>query len=188
MYNYYYRQNTAPIPTTTTTTPTTAPVPTTTTTPTMSPNTPEPLTPAQPYAQMQEIIADIVELYHSELMNIKTYDDLLALAPNLEDQELIEDIIDNTNQNILYLEQIYLGLTGDVIDKLPLGTRISHNLSYAELLNNTLFSKTDTLGQYETIYRMIPIQPYKDVLFNSIIFQLKDATTSNYLISTQMQM
>lgn len=165
MYNYYYRQNTPPVPT-------------------MS----QPLTPTQPYAQMQEILTDIVELYHTELMNIKTYNELLALAPNLQDQELIEEIIDHTNQNILYLEQIYLGLTGDVIDKLPLGTRISSNLSYAELLRNTLFSKTDTLEQYETLYRMTPIQPYKDVLFNAIVCQLKDATTTNYLISTQIAM
>ena len=175
MYNYYYRQNTTPTPNMSQTTGTPS-------------DMPQPLTPTQPYAQMQEIIADIVELYHNELMNIKTYDDLLALAPNQQDEELIEDIIDHTNQNILYLEQIYLGLTGDVIDKLPLGTRVVDNISYSELLRNTLFSKTDTLNQYETIYRMIPIQPYKDVLFNSIMCQLKDATSCNYLISTQMQM
>lgn len=165
MYNSYYRQDVAPVSTLS-----------------------EPLSPIQPYAQMQEIITDIVGLYHNELMNIKTYDVLLGLAPNLQDEELIQDIINNTNQNILYLEQIYLGLTGEAMDKLPIGTRISDTIAYPELLRNTLFSKTDTLDQYETIYRMIPIQPYKDVLFNSIMCQLKDATTCNYLISTQMQM
>jgi len=139
----------------------------------------------QPYAQMQEIIADIIELYHNELMNIDVYDELLGLAPNLQDQELIQDIINHTNQNILYLEQIYLGLTGDVIQKVSLGTRAVNNISYSDLLRAALFSKTDTLEQYETIYRMIPIQPYKDIMFHTIMCQLKDATTCNYLISIQ---
>lgn len=142
----------------------------------------------QPYAQMQEIIADIIELYHSERMNITMYDELLGLTPNLQDQELIQDMIDHTNQNILYLDQIYLGLTGDAIQEVPLGTRKTNDIPYSDLLRSTLFSKTDTLEQYESIYRMIPIQPYKDIMFHSIMNQLKDATTCNYLISTQTQM
>lgn len=141
----------------------------------------------QPYAQMQEIITDIIELYHSELMNVAMYDQLLGLAPNLQDQELIQDMIDHTNQNILHLEQIYLGLTGDTIQKVPLSTRQINNSSYSDLLRASLFSKTDTLEQYESIYRMIPIQPYKDIMFHSIMCQLKDATTCNYLISVQTQ-
>lgn len=141
----------------------------------------------QPYAQMQEIITDIIELYHSELMNVAMYDQLLGLAPNLQDQELIQDMIDHTNQNILHLEQIYLGLTGDTIQKVPLSTRQINNSSYSDLLRASLFSKTDTLEQYESIYRMIPIQPYKDIMFHSIMCQLKDATTCNYLISIQTQ-
>lgn len=136
---------------------------------------------------MQEIITDIVELYHNELMNKKIYSELLESVPNWQDEELIQDIIYHTDQNILSLEQIYLGLTGSVIEKLPMGTRESENLSYPQLLKNTLFSKTDTLEQYESIYRAIPFQPYKDVMFNSIMCQLKDATTCNYLISKQMQ-
>ncbi len=141
-----------------------------------------------PYAQMQEIITDILELYHRELMNLKMYHTLSTLAPNLQDEELIQTIIDHTKQNTLYLEQIYLGLTGDVIEEIPLNTEISDNTSYQELLKNALFSKTDTLEQYECIYKMIPFQPYKDIMFHSIMCQLQDATSYNYLIATQSHM
>ena len=149
---------------------------------------PSTLMPTQPYAQMQEIITDVVELYHRELMNLKSYETLLELSPNLQDEELVQDIVNHTNQNIFYLEQIYLGLTGDVIDRLPLGNRITNQMSYSDLLKNTLFAKLDTLEQYELIYRMIPVQPYKDVLLNTLICQLKDAATCNYLITTQPMM
>lgn len=142
----------------------------------------------QPYGQMQEIITDIIELYHNELINIAMYDELLGLAPNLQDEELIQDIINHTNQNILSLEQIYLGLTGDTIEAVPFGKRAANQLSYWDLLQSTLFSKTDSLEQYDAIYRMVPIQPYKDMLFSTIICQLKDATTCNYLISLQAKM
>lgn len=198
MYSYYYRQDTMPTPT----------LPT----PDLSSETgmpftlipaqpdaqiqatdsniemPSTLMPTQPYAQMQEIIADIVELYHREAMNMSFYEALLELSPNQQDEELIQDIIDHTNQNLFHLEQIYLGLTGDVMDKLPLGNRTMDQISYSDLLKNTLFSKLDTLEQYELIYRMIPIQPYKDVLLNTLICQLKDAATCNYLIATQPMM
>ena len=142
--------------------------------------------PTQPYAQMQELLEGIVELYHKELMNIESYNDLLSLSPTMEDEELIQDIINHTNENILYLEQIYLGLTGSPLEQLPINTRRVTNISYPELLRNTLFSKTDTLEPYESIYRTVPWQPYKDILFNSIMCQLKDAAICNYLISMQV--
>ena len=146
------------------------------------------ITPKQPYSQMQDIVSDIIELYHTELRNVNMYQPLVNLVPNMEEEEIIEDIIDHTNNNILYLGQMYMGLTGDTIDTLSTPTQEPPTLSYTDLLRNVLFSKTDTLEQYERIYRLIPIQPYKDVLFEIIIGQLKDATSSNYLISIQTQM
>ena len=145
----------------------------------------QPLTIRPPYAQMQDIVADIVELYHNEIRNLKMYQSLLDLSPNMEEEEIIENIIDHTNDHILYLSQMYLGLTGDTIEKLPMPNEELLDLSYSELLKNTLFSKTDTLEAYEMLYRLISIQPYKDVLFKIIICQLKDATSCNYLISIQ---
>lgn len=177
MHNYFYRQDLTSEPTTTTNN----------TSPGSSPNNMSPSIPP-PYSQMRNIITDIVELYHTEVKNMSIYQPLLELAPNMEQEEIVTDIIDHTNNNLLYLEQMYLGLTGDTIDKLSMPTPVSPDLSYNELLKNTLFSKTDTLEQYETIYRLIPIQPYKDVLFDIIMTQLKDATSTNYLISIQPQM
>lgn len=149
--------------------------------------TPTPLTQRPPYSQMQDIISDIVELYHNEIRNLNMYQSLLEISPNMEEEEIIEGIIDHTNNNILYLGQMHLGLTGETIDNLAMPVEEFPNLSYIDLLKNTLFSKTDTLEQYEMLYRLIPIQPYKDVLFEIIICQLKDATSSNYLISIQSQ-
>lgn len=172
MYNYSYRQNITPIPTSVQDAENTQ-------------ITQVPLTKKQPYSQMQDIIMDIIELYHNEVRNMDMYQPLLELAPNMEQEEIIQGIIDHTSNNIRYLEQMYLGLTGNTIDKLSMPAQESPKLSYVELLKTTLFSKTDTLEQYETIYRLIPIQPYKDVLFETIICQLKDATSTNYLISIQ---
>lgn len=183
MYNYFYRQNTTPMP------PKTPPtqLPIDTQKPEETQMTPAILTKKQPYSQMQDIVTDIVELYHTEIKNMNMYQPLLTLTPNMEQEEIILDIIDHTSNNILYLEQMYLGLTGDTIKKLAMPSQESPNLSYVELLKNTLFSKTDTLEQYEKIYRLVPIQPYKDVLFEVIMSQLKDATSCNYLISVQPQ-
>lgn len=136
---------------------------------------------------MQNIVSDIIELYHNEIKNINMYQSLMSLAPNMEQEEIIMDIIYHTEGNISYLEQIYLGLTGDTIEKISMIEEELESLSYTELLKNTLFSKTDTLEQYEKVYRLIPIQPYKDILFETIICQIKDATSCNYLISTQSQ-
>lgn len=136
-----------------------------------------------PYTQMQDIVSDIVELYHTELRNKRLYQPLQGLAPHMEQEEIILDIIEHTDNNILYLSQMYMGLTGDTIDALSMPEEDQPALSYPELLKNVLFSKTDTLDQYESIYRLIPIQPYKDLLFEIIINQLKDATAANYLIS-----
>ncbi|HHX62775.1 MAG TPA: hypothetical protein GX707_18995 [Epulopiscium sp.] len=170
MYNYFYRQNPTPELMTQ-----------------QLPTTPASPTVKLPYSQMQDLISDMVELYHNEIRNMNMYQPLLELSPNMEEEEIIQGIIDHTNNNILYLEQMYLGLTGDSIDKLAMPTEEFPNLSYTELLKNTLFSKTDTLEQYEVLYRLIPIQAYKDMLFQMIIGQLKDATSSNYLISIQTQ-
>lgn len=138
-----------------------------------------------PYFQMQEVISDIIELYHNELRNINMYQPLLALAPNMEEEEIIKTIIDHTNDNSLYLSEIYVGLTGDTIDTLSNSVEEMPAISYTELLKNVLFSKTDTLEQYESVYRAIPMQPYKDLLFEIIISQLQDATSANYLLSAQ---
>lgn len=143
------------------------------------------LTIRPPYSQMQDIVADIVELYHNEIKNLNMYQYLLDLSPNMEEEEIIENTIDHTKNNILYLGQMYLGLTGDTMEKLSMPTEEFLDLSYSDLLKNTLFSKTDTLEAYEMLYRMISIQPYKDVLFKIIVHQLEDASTSNYLISIQ---
>ena len=148
----------------------------------------ESITPKQPYSQMQDMVSDIVELYHTELKNKKMYQPLIDLVPNMEEEEIVMGIIDHTNNNIHYLSQMYMGLTGDTIDTSPMTLEEPPILSYKELLRNVLFSKTDTLEQYETIYRLIPLQPYKDLLFEIIICQLKDATSVNYLISLQTQM
>ncbi len=186
MYNYSYGQNIVPeatMPSTqinylnkTTTNAEPSPIPE------------SPLTPKPPYVHMEETISDIVELYHNEIKNLNMYQLLPALVPNMEEEEIITSIINHTKNNILYLEQIYLGLTGDTIDKLPMPKQQFPKLTYKELLKNTLFSKTDTLEQYETVYRIIPIQPYKDILFEILMSQLKDATSSNYLISIQTQL
>lgn len=144
--------------------------------------------PKLPYYQMADTVGDIVEIYHTELRNLNMYEVLPSLVPNMEEDEIITNIIDHTKSNINYLEQMHLGLTGEPIDKLPMPKQEIPKLTYKELLKNTLFSKTDTLDQYETIYRVIPFQPYKDMLFQIIMSQLKDATSSNYLISTQTQM
>ena len=158
------------------------------TTSTAEPSPSPALTTKQPYTQMAEIISDIIELYHKEIRNLNMYESLPELVPNLEEEEIVLSIINHTKNNIQYLEQMYLGLTGDTINQLSMPEEELSKLSYEELLRNTLFSKTDTLEQYETIYRIIPVQPYKDVLFEIIIGQLKDATSSNYLISLQTQM
>lgn len=169
MFNYLYRKNITPEPIMQQT------------------STNSPLTLKPPYSQMQDIVSDIIELYHNEINNLNMYQALIKLAPNMEQEEIIQGIIDHTNNNIRYLEQMYLGLTGDTINKLAMPAENFLNLSYTELLKNTLFSKTDILERYETIYRLVPIQPYKDILFEIIICQLKDATSSNYLISIQPQ-
>lgn len=140
-----------------------------------------------PYAQMQDIVSNIMELYHTEIRNLNMYESLLGLVPNMEDEELIQDIIDNTTRNIDYLSQMYLGFTGDPMDPLSMPKEELPDISFLELLKNTLFSKTDTLKQYEAIYRLVPLQPYKDLLFEMILTQLKDATACNYLISIQTQ-
>ncbi len=175
MSNYFYRKNIVP-----------------TTPETINNAEPSPsadnLTPQLPYSQMQDIVTDIVELYHTEIRNMNMYQLLPELVPNMEEEEIITDIIAHTKNNVLYLEQMYLGLTGDTIDQLSMPQQEFPKLTYKELLRNTLFSKTDTLEQYETIYRLIPIQPYKDVLFEIIMCQLKDASSTNYLISIQTQM
>lgn len=159
MYNCFYRQNT----------------------------TPAPLTQHPPYAQMQDIVSDIVELYHTEIRNLNIYELLLDLSHNMEDEEVIQGIIENTTNNIRSLSQMYLGFTGDTINELSMPKDEAPDLSFLDLLKNVLFSKTDTLAYYNTLYNLIPIQPYKDALFEIIINQLKDATSCNYLISTQIQ-
>lgn len=137
------------------------------------------------YPLMQKIISSIVELYHKEHKNLDMYQSLLELSPNMEDEEIILDIIEQTTDNVRYLSQMYLGFTGDTINQFPAAQSDIPSLSFLELLKNTLFSKIDTLKQYEYLYSTIPIQPYKDVLLEIIIGQLKDATFSNYLISSQ---
>lgn len=176
MSNYFYRENIMPGPS--------MPKTNTNAEPSLSPG----LTTKPPYTQMAEIITNIIELYHKEIRNLNMYQLLPSLVPNMEEEEIVIAIIDHTKNNIHYLEQMYLGLTGDTIDQLSMPAQEFSTLTYKELLKNTLFSKTDTLEQYETIYRMIPIQSYKDLLFEIIISQLKDATSSNYLISLQTQM
>lgn len=158
MYNYFYRQN----------------------------NASNALN-KKPYALMQNIVSDIIELYHNEIKNVNMYESLMSLAPNMEQEEIIMDIIYHTEGNIHYLEQIYLGLTGDTIEQVSMPQEELDNSSYMGLLKNTLFSKTDTLEKYEGIYRLIPIQPYKDILFETIVSQIKDAISSNFLISIQSQ-
>lgn len=177
MFNYYYRQNSTPtVPTTPTslTTPTTPSVVQTTASPT-------------PYSQMQSIITDIIELYHKEMMNMNMYQQLLEVTNDMEQEEAIEEVIENTANNLNYLRQIYLGLTGDTLEELPIESRAENNVSYNDLLKGSLLSKLDTLNQYEYIYRVIPIRPYQDILFGIMINQLKDAAIYNYLISTYSQ-
>lgn len=160
MYNNYYRQN-------------------------ASNTIPNELTNNETYPLMQEIISSIVELYHKEHKNLDMYQSLLELSSNMEYEEIILDIIEQTTDNVRYLSQMYLGFTGDTVDQLTLPQSDIPSLSFLELLKNTLFSKIDTLKQYESLYTTIPIQPYKDILLEIIIGQLKDATFSNYLISSQ---
>lgn len=183
MSNYFYRQNVMP-ETMVTTEPSPSPAAMTTAEPSQAQDLALP-GPKLPYSQMADTVGDIVEMYHTEIQNLNMYELLPNLVPNMEEDEIITGIIDHTKNNISYLEQMYLGLTGETIDKLPMPEQQFPKLTYKELLKNTLFSKTDTLEQYETIYRIIPLQPYKDMLFQIIVSQLKDATSCNYLISVQ---
>lgn len=209
MYNYHFRQNSVPTsnimenlspivpsskkqnqPPLTPATPTSNQGQATPATPTTNQTQTTPATAATnqtqttPYSQLQATINEITELYHTETANLDLYKRLLASAPNSEDAETIESLIENTTNNIMYLRQIYLGLTGNALDGMPMQSRVAKNMSYKQMLKSSFFSKIDTLGQYSMIHRTMPIRPYKDLLSDVIIVQLKDAATCNYLICT----
>ncbi|MEO3943905.1 ferritin-like domain-containing protein [Gorillibacterium sp. CAU 1737] len=129
------------------------------------------------YAQAIEMIKKAVQ---GEKNDERFYSDLIALAPDEEQQKIIASIREDERSHNRMFRDMYRSLTGQEVPPAP-DEPYKKPTSYTEGLVDALFGELGAVERYRSIWSGLPQGVYQDTLLGIIMDEQKHATKYNYL-------
>ncbi|GGH16633.1 ferritin-like domain-containing protein [Paenibacillus segetis] len=110
------------------------------------------------------------------------YDELIRMAPTVDQQNIIISIRDDERKHNVMFRDIYRSLTGREVTGISNEEFIKPS-SYLEGIQKALFGELSAVEKYREIWKGLPVGPYRDALFEIILDELKHSSKYNYLFT-----
>jgi len=135
---------------------------------------------------LRDALQMIKDSVQSERKDELFYDDLINMAPNQEQKDIITSIRDDERKHNRYFREIYRDITGETIEADKEEMAYEKPESYLDGIQTALFGELGAVEKYRTIYNSMPAQYYRDILFEIITDELKHSSKYNYLYTTNI--
>lgn len=133
--------------------------------------------------RLQNALNEIKKSVQGEREDELFYDDLINLAPNQEQKDIIKSIRDDERKHNNFLRNIYQDLTGEMIRPIE-DVSYEKPTSYIDGIKKALFGELSAVERYRRIRAEMPNQYLRDILFEILTDELKHAAKYNYLYTT----
>ena len=132
--------------------------------------------------ELREALVLIKDAIEGEREDELFYNDLIALAPDQEQKDMITAIRDDESKHNVYFRDIYEDLTGEVVEPL---TDVSYEKpeTYLEGIKKALLGELGAVEKYRVIYNAMPNKYFRDLLFEIITDELKHGSLYNYVFN-----
>lgn len=135
-----------------------------------------------PYKSLQDALALVKQAVQGEREDELFYSYLISLAPTQEEKDIITDIRnDEKNHNKMFRE-IYTFFTGE---ELPVTDNLQFKepSSYIEGIKRAFFGELGAMERYRNIRAGLPVEYYRDMVFEILTDELKHADKYNYILN-----
>ncbi|KAA9007704.1 ferritin-like domain-containing protein [Paenibacillus spiritus] len=136
---------------------------------------------ATSYAQALELMKQSVQ---GEKSDEWFYDQLIRLAPNKEQADIIVSIRNDERSHNRMFRQILQELTGQQVGPGNPEEAESPPATFRQGLQTALFGELSAVERYRKMWFGLPPGVYKDTVFGIMIDELKHADKYNYLLGT----
>lgn len=123
----------------------------------------------------------IREAVKDERADEQFYDYLAKNAPSQTDASMIEAIRNDERKHRSMFQQIYAGLTGQILTVPADAEPFQEPASYADGLTRAIMGESGSLELYRRIYFAVPGEMYKNMLFEIMTDEIKHGIRYNYL-------
>ena len=137
----------------------------------------------------EEIISlsEALELIRKSIADEKQdeifYSALIEKAPDDNAKKIITDIRDDEKNHNEILRFIYSNITGEVFNDINNNeNKINEETTYAQDLENALFSELDAVKKYRKIMGAMPSSKMQTLIMSILTDELRHANKYNYLI------
>ena len=131
-------------------------------------------------SEIREALVFIKNAVEGEKEDELFYNDLIGLAPDQEQKDIIASIRDDEIKHNSFFSEIYEELTGEVVKPL-VDVPYEKPTSYIDGIEKALFGELGAVERYRMIYNAMPNKYFRDLLFEVITDELKHGSKYNYL-------
>ncbi len=110
------------------------------------------------------------------------YDYLISVAPSQEEVNIIKSIRDDERKHNKMFREIYAYFTGDEIQAEE-NPRFEKPRSYLEGVKKAFFGELAAMERYRNIRAGLPVNYYRDMVFEILTDELKHADKYNYILN-----
>lgn len=136
------------------------------------------------YKTLQEALSLIKQAVQGEKEDELFYNYLISVAPTKEEAEIISSIRDDEMKHNKMFREIYTYFTGEVLPKTE-DISFEQPDSYVEGVKRALFGELKAVEKYRNILAGIPVNYYKEMVFEVLTDELKHADKYNYILNLQ---
>lgn len=137
--------------------------------------------------QLQEALEWVREAVQGEREDELFYDYLISVALAREEKEIIASIRDDERRHNRLFRKIYKDFTGMEVPSDGEET-FERPKSYIDGIKKALFGELRAVEKYRAIRSVLPMGPYRDVLFDIITDEIKHSSKYNYLFTLNSSM
>ena len=134
------------------------------------------------HAALQQALASIKQSVQGERNDELFYEELIRLAPTQEQKQIITSIRDDERKHNQMFRYIYRSFTGQEITGVS-SEQYYKPKTYLDGIQHALFGELSAVERYRDIWKALPAGPYRDMLFEIILDELKHASKYNYLFT-----
>ncbi|MDF2513091.1 MAG: rubrerythrin [Herbinix sp.] len=134
------------------------------------------------YKTLPEALALVKSAVEGEREDELFYDYLISVAPSQEEVNIIQSIRDDERKHNEMFREIYAYFTGEEIQAEE-NPEFEKPRSYIEGIKKALFGELAAVERYRNIRAGLPVNYYRDMVFEILTDELKHADKYNYILN-----
>lgn len=133
------------------------------------------------YKPLDEALILVKNAVQGERNDELFYDYLISVAPSLEEKNIISTIRNDEIKHNKYFREIYNYFTKETLTT-PATINFEKPKSYIEGITNAKFGELAAVEKYRDIRAGLPIEYYRDMVFEILTDELKHADKCNFVL------